>query len=211
MRPIAVSALIIAGALTLSPQVNNSDMPETGLTIRIISPFGFQPRTAEVIMRNQATGEVFHRSFAPKENGESASFRIAHIPIGDYLLEVDVPMLRAGRLPVRVSVKSGEQWVTLCLPLDGSVDTVGAPPNPPELVGVIKGDSLAAALAWIKLVGVYLPESREVQADSSGRFRFPNLPEGLYVVVVTNIKSPPYTQLVRIRQGTNQVELSLPQ
>ena len=99
--------------------------------------------------------------------------------------------------------------MTLCFPFDSSIDNIGAPPSV-ELNGAVKSESKAEVRPWIRLVGVYSAQSKETQADESGRFAFSLLEEGLYAVVVTRSNMDPMIKLVRLTFGANRLEVSLP-
>jgi len=177
--------------------------------LRIVSTFGVRAHKARLTFTNVVSRQVNERSFGYDGTTTSDVFTVTGLACGEYSLRVRTPILDTTDSTTELSIKPEEQWLTLAYPFDKPIDHYGESPTA-SLFGVVKCCVSKTGRGWVRIVGVFTKESREMQVDSNGSFSFSAIPEGIYVVILTWPDSEPITRCVRVRTGVNQMELLMP-
>lgn len=179
------------------------------LHVRVVSTLGTVAGRLRLTLTNPASAQKIEQGLDGNNKDASAVVTLTELPCGNYSVDAWSPLLMTAGKRVEVSITAGERWLTLAYPFGKPVDHYGAPPSV-DLVGTVRRAGGVPRDAWVKLVGVYTDDSREVQVDVHGGFSFRRLAEGSYVAILTSSHAEPMVRTARLTAGINRIEFSIP-
>lgn len=197
MRFISVVMALACGSILTVPAIGQNKDPSATVHLKVVDRLGEDIDAAEVTLFQSEFGGG---DFANRFRRGSAH----HIPFGHYYLRVHAVGFESGYRDV--AVLESNVWVLMGL----GAGNIGDPGAPKVVSGSIRRLPHADSDVWVRLAGVAPSVLMDAKADKSGGFELTGVPDGQYVLMVSQANKVLDIRRLAVAGASVKVMIDLP-
>lgn len=184
MLCISILLAFLSSIAAIRRSTNDQTCTST-VRVRLVGNFGTEVSGSPEVsaFRAHADGREFAKQF---QNGVASG-----IPYGTYEASVRAPGFWPTARQVRVD--GPDVWAVFALEIGMAREEGGL--SRYRVAGTLNGGLANRLKTWVRISGVYSAFIEDSPVDRSGSFDFPNVPEGKYILTITEA-----TTLVEVRE-----------